>query len=404
MVTDWAGATPGRLQAIRSLFLAGFSHFTLEFCQNFLPVIYPLLIASMGLGYTQIGFIALTITLTGSLLQPFFGFLTDRLGAERVSALSVVWVGGLMGLVGLVSHYWLLLLVVAFASVGSASYHPAGAVIATTNSGARRGAGMSIFSVGGSLGAALSPLWISWWLGSLGAKSTLTLLLVAGLVGILLYIQAQQKARPQHTSGAHSPSQAQQGQLACLLMVVIGAMARSWFQVSLTTYLPAWVQSNGGTLAQGSQMLSIFLFAIGAGSLLGGIISDRIGASGPWLVVLISTVLLSPLFWVFLHASPWLQILALSLIGIAIGSSYPTNILLAHDAWPQQVGVASGLVMGIGWAPGGLGASFTGYIADHASLATGLRYLLVPPLLGILCALAYRLFLNAQTTRGKVSN
>ena len=101
MVTNVTQLSRTHSQAVRSLALAGFSHFVLELCQNFLPVLYPLLIASMGLGYTQIGLIALTITLTGSILQPFLGFLTDRLGAERVSVLSVIWVGILMGLVGL---------------------------------------------------------------------------------------------------------------------------------------------------------------------------------------------------------------------------------------------------------------------------------------------------------------
>ncbi|MFN8490096.1 MAG: hypothetical protein U0350_21090 [Caldilineaceae bacterium] len=37
---------------------------------------------------------------------------------------------------------------------------------------------------------------------------------------------------------------------------------------------------------------------------------------------------------------------------------------------------------------------FTGYMADHASLATGLRFLRVPPLIGILWAVGYRLFVN----------
>ncbi len=396
MVTDWSNSTRTRSQAARSLFLVGFSHFTLELCQNFLPVLYPLLMVSMGLHYTQIGLIALITTLTGSILQPFFGFLSDRLGPERVCALSILWLGGLMGLVGLVTHYWLLVVLVGVASIGSAAYHPPGAVIATANSGARRGAGMSLFSVGGNLGAALSPLWIALWIGRLGVNSTLTLIPVAGLICLLLYWQARQAAVGHQAQTLRTPKVMGKEYLLGLILVVIGAMTRSWFQVSLTTYLPAWVQSNGGTLAQGSQMLSIFLFAIGAGSLIGGFISDRLGARGPWLVVFVCTALLSPAYWIFLNASSGLQMLALILVGIAIGCTYPTSILLAHDAWPRQMALASGMVMGIGWAPGGLGASFTGYVADHASLTSGLHFLIVPPILGLLSIVAYRLLENWQ--------
>ncbi|MCX6046269.1 MAG: MFS transporter [Chloroflexi bacterium] len=393
MVTQWNNITRTGSQAARALFLAGFSHFTLELCQNFLPVLYPLLIASMGLHYTQIGFIALIGTLTGSILQPFFGFLSDRLGPERVCALSVLWLGLLMGLVGLVTHYWLLVVLVGLASVGSAAYHPPGAVIATANSGARRGAGMSLFSVGGNLGAALSPLWITLWMGGLGASSTLTIMPIALVVCLLLYWQARQQAArgPGSQSSGVQPIPGK-GYLPGLILIVIGAMTRSWFQVSLSTYLPAWIQGNGGTLAQGSHLLSIFLFAIGAGSLIGGFISDRLGVNGPWWVVFACTALLSPAYWMFLHTASALQMLALICVGIAVGCTYPTNILLAHDAWPHRMALASGMVMGIGWAPGGLGASFTGYVADHASLTTSLQFLIIPPLLGTLSIIAYRLF------------
>jgi hypothetical protein len=72
-----------------------------------------------------------------------------------------------------------------------------------------------------------------------------------------------------------------------------------------------------------------------------------------------------------------------------IGLSFPVGVVMAQETWPQGVGLASALVMGIGWAPGGLGASFTGFVADHYALATGLQLLIFPPLLGLACALGY---------------
>jgi membrane protein implicated in regulation of membrane protease activity len=46
--------------------------------------------------------------------------------------------------------------------------------------------------------------------------------------------------------------------------------------------------------------------------------------------------------------------------------------------------------MGIGWAPGGLGASFTGYLADLSTLDYSLQLLVVPPLLGLACMVGWR--------------
>jgi len=176
------------------------------------------------------------------------------------------------------------------------------------------------------------------------------------------------------------------GYLLGLILIILGTMARSWFQVALVTYLPAWVQSNGGSLEQGGQLLSVFLFATGAGSLLGGIVADRVGV---WPVAMITNLLIAPAYWLWLDGTPGLQIIALGVVGVALGTNYATVILLAHDAWPQGIALASGLVMGLGWVPAGLGASFTGYLADQRSLSAAMTVLVIPPMVAALCVLLY---------------
>ena len=47
---------------------------------------------------------------------------------------------------------------------------------------------MSIFSVGGNLGAALSPLWITAWIGWLDMRGTAILLPVVLGISLLLYV------------------------------------------------------------------------------------------------------------------------------------------------------------------------------------------------------------------------
>jgi fucose permease len=79
------------------------------------------------------------------------------------------------------------------------------------------------------------------------------------------------------------------------------------------------------------------------------------------------------------------------LIGILIGASFPVTVAMAQEAWPRRVGLASALAMGMGWLPGGLGASFTGLVADQTSLATALGWLIIAPALGLVCALIYGL-------------
>lgn len=382
-------ATSARLP----VYLAGLSHFTLELCHNFMPVLYPLLTLQMGLSFTQIGLLALANNLITSAFQPLLGFLPERYGAERVVGLSIIWLGVLMGLVGFAPNFWLLALLIALASLGSAAYHPAGVVNLTRQSSVRRGTAMSIFSVGGSLGAALSPTWLLLWLGAMGTRSALLVIPIALLMGLVMLQQAQRPVAQTATAPIHTASTGRQSYGFGLLLIVLGTMARAWFQVAFVTYLPAWVQSNGGSLEQGGQLLSIFLFATGAGSLLGGIVADRVGV---WPVAMAMNLLIAPAYWFWLGATPVVQILALIVVGFALGANYPTVILLAHDAWPQRLALASGLVMGLGWVPAGLGASFTGYLADQSSLATAMNALIVAPVLAVICVALYRVWLQPR--------
>src|SRR4051812_26887055 len=64
--------------ALGILFALSFSHLLNDSIQALLPAIYPLLKASYGLTFTQIGLITLTFQMVGSVFQPIIGSYTDR--------------------------------------------------------------------------------------------------------------------------------------------------------------------------------------------------------------------------------------------------------------------------------------------------------------------------------------
>ena len=69
---------------------------------------------------------------------------------------------------------------------------------------------------------------------------------------------------------------------------------------------------------------------------------------------------------------------------------------MAQEVWPRGLAMASGLVMGLGWWPGGLGATFTGRLADQVSLESALDGLVIAPVLGALLMAALGLALRAR--------
>ena len=386
----------------RSIYLVAAAHLILELCTNFLPIIYPLLITTMGLSYAQIGLITLVAGTCASLTQPLFGYISDRGSPYRMIILSILWIGLLMGLVGFMWSYLSLIVLVGLASLGSAAFHPAGAVIAGAGHTARRGAAVSVFSVGGSLGSGLSPLLIAAGLSWFGLRGTGILIPVVLLASLVLYKQWGEKSRLPLTSrtagttnfGPESQPLRRTGSLTGLILITFAVMCRSWFQISLVTYLPEWMHSQGWSLTVGGQILAVMLISVSVGNLLGGTLSDRIGR---WQVVALSLGLLSLAQGLFLATSGLLQVGLVGLIGVLIGASFPVTIVMAQETWPQGLGLASALVLGLGWLPGGIGAAFTGYIADQSSLALGLQSLVLAPILGMIGIVAYAI-LRRQTS------
>ncbi len=375
------------------LLVAG-GHFLLELFHQYLPVFFPLYRAEFGLTYGQIGMITLVGTTTMSLAQPLFGFFIDRFDARRITALSVMWVGLIMAVLGFSGNYWVLLIGVALAGFGSAAFHPAGASVVTkaTDEG-KRGRAVSFFAVGGNVGSAGSPLLLAIGLGLLGLKGTIVLLPVVVLAAIWLVNGLGQESRGDREAHRERQSRAGEGFLLGLVLITVVAMTRAWFQLSLTTYLPTLLEDRGYSVVYGGQMLFVLSLLIGVGSLFGGILSDRFGR---WQVLLSSFAMLGPAYWFFISSGGGVQFIYAGAIGFLLGCTYPTTVVVAQEVWPRGMAMASGLVMGLGWWPGGLGATFTGWVADQMALETALEGLVVAPVLGALLMAVFAVALQRR--------
>ncbi len=363
--------------------LMSLAHLVLEAGFNFLPVTYVLLIPKLGLTYGQIGTLALLSALAGTLTQPLFGWLSDR-GDPRVIVIgSLVWGGVLMGLVGFMPSYGALGVLLVLAAIGSAAFHPPAAALSSLTEARNRGRAMSLFSVGGNLGAALSPALVGLALGAVGLASTAVVIPLSLLTAFLLArrlrgLDPAARRPPAETGAGLDPIAA--GGIAALLAIVAVVGARSYFQLALMTYLPEWLRSDGQSLAMAGAALAIFMVAVSAGSLFGGSLSDRFGRLP---VIALSLVLMMVGHWLMMTLAGWPQMAAVILVGLMIGASFPVTIVLAQEAWPRSVGFASAMVMGLGWLPAGLGAWVVGAIADRSTLTAGLQSLMFVPLVGL---------------------
>ena len=148
-------ASPLVMRVIGACALA---HLVNDLIQAVIPAIYPMLKASYGLTFSQIGLITLTYQLTASLLQPWVGYHTDR--HPKPWLLPAGMICTLLGIIILafVGSFAGILIASALVGIGSSTFHPETSRVARLASGGRYGLAQSTFQVGGNAGSAFGPL------------------------------------------------------------------------------------------------------------------------------------------------------------------------------------------------------------------------------------------------------
>ncbi len=410
---------------------AGLAHFCIEVAGNFLPILYPLLQDRLSLSFTQIGTVALVANLANTAPQPLFGWWAGRTSATRLAVVGVLASGAFYSLSGLSPSFAPLLVAVALGGLGSALFHPSAAAVAGSGQVGqrRRGTRMSIFSVGGNAGAALSPVLVGTAVGAFALAGTLTVgvwvLVAAPLLwwfarrmgigeppgapdrpaspGASAHRTSDHRAAGVRTAGDRAPAKLAYG-AAALTAVVLLAGARSWFQVSLISYLPLWVADTGGSTQLAGTLLFALLASISVGSLVGGALSDRVGTGA---VLLGAIGLLLPLLALLLRYAEFRgtlgELLTVAAIGCCMGATFPVAIVAAQQAWPRNIGMAAGTVIGLGYLPGGVGATVVGVLADREGLLAALGGLYWPLAVGVGCALAYIFVSRRISQRANIS-
>jgi FSR family fosmidomycin resistance protein-like MFS transporter len=153
------------------------------------------------------------------------------------------------------------------------------------------------------------------------------------------------------------------------------SILRAWAVFAAITFLPMYLVTQGYTLVMASAVMTLMLLTGVAGQVAGGRISDRIGRKEFMILGLVGAI---PAFYVFFATTGLLSILAILLFGFFLWSTFAVAIAMSHELLPGNVGLASGMMMGLAIGFGGLGVAVNGMIADHYSLAAALGTIPLP--------------------------
>jgi len=167
-----------------------------------------------------------------------------------------------------------------------------------------------------------------------------------------------------------------------ILLVLV--FSKYFYLTSLSSYYTFYLIHKFGVSIQNAQLhLFVFLFAVAAGTIIGGPIGDKIGRK---YVIWVSILGVAPFTLLLPHANlMWTSILSV-IIGVILASAFSAILVFAQELIPGKVGMVSGLFFGLAFGMGGLGAAVLGYVADRTSIELVYQICAFLPLLGILTA------------------
>lgn len=364
-------------------------HLTVDSYVGVIPVLYPVLIGRFHLTLATVGLVSLAYTGMAAISQPLFGVIADRFGT-RFTGVALAWTALTFALVGFVTSFPLLLVLACASGLGSGAFHPFGALdVRALLPAWRRSLGMSIYVTAGTVGVALGPL-IGIGVLTLGTRGT-GLLVIPGLAtGVYLLWRMRGQARPAAAAARAAVARSSPAVPAVALAMVIGVMmSRSWTVGVFQAFTPTWYRQLGYGPEFYGPLVTTLVLASAVGTVGCGSLADRYGRRTLILGTLVLSVPAILLYTLF--PGPWAFGTAI-LIGFLAASTAPLMLLMAQQLMASRAGLASGLVMGLGFVTAAVGIPINGAIAD----AIGLQKSLLTHVILVLATIVIAWFLPTE--------
>ena len=359
------------------LLILSTSHLLNDLMQSLIPASYPLLKEKYALSFVQIGLISLTFQISGAVLQPVVGLITDRKAAPYSPVIGMIFTfSGLISL-AFAQNYQIILISVVLIGIGSSIFHPEATRMARYAAGNRQGLAQGIFQVGGQTGGALGPIFaaiilVPWGLSSISIFASFALLAMILLVWIgskqheisIEFSKNKNDKKIKNEMKIFSPFTI----FFSLSILIFLVFTKNFYTESFRSFYTFYLIEHFGLSIQASQlMLFIFLFSAALGVLIGGIIGDKIGR---YWIIMISILGPLPLTLILPYVDLfWTGILTI-LINLIMASAFASILIYSIDLLPNRIGFIGGLFYGLNFGLGGIAAGFLGLLTEEYGIET----------------------------------
>lgn len=371
------------------IFYLSMGHFAADFYNNFLPVLLPLIMVKLDMSLTMCGVLVMVLAFMASTIQPFVGYVVDRHDCGSWLVWAVPLCGLFICLAGYAPNQPVLFLLCALMGLMVAIIHPLGiALLDKVGTAKYLGRYMSFYIVSGNVGFAIVPVVVTAFIEYFSLE-LLPLLAIPGfLLGAAYYFSGiyclpsanAKKSRLARENGQDRGQNISFREIVsnrAVVMLNAAQALRCWTHVAVSTFLPLVLLSHGYSSMMAGSLLAVFLLGSAAGGISGGELGDRFGHKRLIVTYLAVSALPILFFFEYPDAGIW-SMLALFLGGACSHGTQPSSIVWTGRLMPKYIGVASGMMMGLCFGLGSVGAAITAALGDYVGLETAMLLSVLP--------------------------
>jgi MFS family permease len=374
------------------LHLSNVSHGVNHFQNQMMTMLWPAIMAALGLSYTQVGVLSAISSALNSVCQGAYGLLTPFI--SRCKVLGCGNLGIALGtlLSGLAGSYPMLIVARGIAAIGSSAQHPVGYSILASYFPHNRGAVMALNTSASNIGTLIATPLATALLLVMGWRQIFFVVTLASLMMGLIFFFFRDHGAPSRVGsgralvaqglGSYRGVLKNRTMLLIALVFMVGGAGRDG-GVNQIYFAPHLANDFGYS----ALIVGTLMTAISIGSIIGpvafGWLSDRLSRTRMLQVSLGLSCLGS--LWVA-HLGPGEVMLFISLLlysAVTSSRGPQTQAIVADAVTDADRDAAFSLYFLLGFLSQPFWVLVTGYLMDKAGFATALTVLSTTYILGI---------------------
>ncbi len=341
------------VSAKTQLTLCSLNHFTIDSYSAMLNPLLPLIMTIFSLSQGTTAFISASLGVIAAFVQPFGAALGVKIGEKRMQVISILLSAIFIPLIGSTKSLIFLISFLILGKIGNAFFHPNAAAFVGKIGFKKSNTAMSLFSIGGTLAGAVTPIFIVWYVKIFGMASMYFLMLYGLVVAILsIFLLPRYKEsfdRVNQEKGFGLRDSIKVKGVKVLMTVIV---LRSLTLMMFSNLIPLYLKQLNYSLVWGGYFLTLATLAGTLGNYTGAMLSDKWGSKK---VNMFSLFLAFPFgLLTFLTTNVYLMLAMYISMSFFSFFTMASNISYMQGFLPHRKGIASSLSMGISWGTSSL--------------------------------------------------